>query len=221
MIAVRVVAAALLMVCLSSGAAGADALAAPQLTFRSFADVAVFPERDAPAAAQSLNEAKIAAELSAGIDAIPVEVGQTVAAGAVLVRLDPRDYQLAAARAKAQLESARARLKLAESQFKRYQELRRQNFISTEALHQRETEVQVQRADVALNRAALDTAQRNLAKATIRAPYRAIVKERLASVGELANAGTPLLSLVELVADRGCGAGASEQRRCPAWRQGD
>lgn len=181
-----------------AAAAAPAASSAPSLTHKTFAEVAVYPARDAPAAAQSLNEAKVAAEVAGNIAAIPVEVGQIVPAGTVLVRLDAYDYELAAARAKAQLDAAQARLKLAESQLKRYRELREQSFISTEALAQRETEVQVQRAEVALSRTQLDSARRSLAKATIRSPYRAIVKQRTAAVGELANAGTQLLTLVDL-----------------------
>jgi RND family efflux transporter MFP subunit len=172
--------------------------AAPVVSARPFADVALFPEREAPATAQSLNEARLAAEVSAAIAAIPVEVGQTVAAGAVLVRLEARDFELGLARAKAQLDAAQSRLQLAESQLARARDLRARNFISSEALHQRESEAEVQRAEVALNRAQLDTARRALAKATIRAPYRAIVRQRLANVGELASPGTPLVSLVDL-----------------------
>jgi RND family efflux transporter MFP subunit len=170
----------------------------PGVMAKTFAEVAVYPEREAPAAAQSLNEAKLSAEVSATVVAIPVEVGQVVPRGAPLVRLDSRDFELAAERAGAALKSAQARLDLAESQLRRGQELQARNFISQEALHQRETEVEVLRAEVTLQRAQLDTARRNLAKTTLRSPYRAVVRERLAHEGELAAPGTPLLALVDL-----------------------
>lgn len=170
----------------------------PGLAGKTFAEVAVYPEREAPATAQSLNEAKLSAEVSATVVAIPVEVGQVVPKGAPLVRLDARDFELAAERAGAALKSAQARLELAESQLRRGQELQARNFISQEALHQRETEVDVLRAEVTLQRAQLDTARRNLEKTTLRAPYRAVVRERLAHEGELAAPGTPLVALVDL-----------------------
>lgn len=168
------------------------------VTAKPFAEVAVYPERDAPAAARSLNEARLSAEISARVVAIPVEVGQVVPKGAPVVRLDTRDFELAAERAAAALKSARARLALAESQLRRGQELRARNFISQEALNQRETEVEVLRAEVTLDRAQLETTRRSLEKATLRAPFRAVVRERLAHVGELAAPGTPLIALVDL-----------------------
>lgn len=179
--------------------AHADAVApsAPTVSYRSLAELALYPERDAPAAAQSLNETRLSAEVSATIVAVQAQVGQTVAAGTILVRLDARDFELAVGRAQAGLESAQARLKLAESQLKRAQELQQRNFISPEALHQRQTEVDVLRAEVQLQRNQLDTARRNLAKTSIRAPFRAIVRTRDAHVGALAAPGTPLLTLID------------------------
>jgi RND family efflux transporter MFP subunit len=169
-----------------------------QVTFSRFADVAVYPQREAAATAQSLNETRLSAEVSASVIAVPAQVGETVARGAVLIRLDARDFELAVARAQAGLESAQARLKQAESQLRRARDLQARNFISPEGLLQRETEVDVLRAEVKLQRNQLDTARRNLAKTTIRAPFRAIVKAREADVGELAAPGTPLLTLIDV-----------------------
>lgn len=187
----------LLLLALSLGAAHGEP-AGPTVTAKSFAEVAVYPLRDAPATARSLNEARLSAEVSAAVTAIPVEVGQVVPKGAALVRLDSRDYELAAERAAAALKSAQARLELAQSQLQRGRELQARNFISQEALNQRETEVDVLRAEVTLSRTQLDVARRNLEKTTLRAPFKAIVRERLAHVGELAAPGTPLIALVDL-----------------------
>lgn len=195
--------AVLLVVALLTGlTANADAAepAAPSVAYRALSEVAVYPERDAAAAAQSLNETRLSAEVTATIVDVPAQVGQTAPTGAILVRLDTRDFELAVGRAQAGLDSAQARLRLAESQLKRAQELQSRNFISPEGLHQRQTEVDVLRADVQLQRNQLDTARRNLAKTTIRAPFRAIVRTRDAHVGSLAVQGTSLLTLID--ADR-------------------
>ncbi|HJS36713.1 MAG TPA: biotin/lipoyl-binding protein, partial [Burkholderiales bacterium] len=65
------------------------------------AEAAVYPERDASAQVVSLNESRIAAEIAGRIEALPVEVGQRLARGAVVARLDCRDHQLAHERARA------------------------------------------------------------------------------------------------------------------------
>ena len=48
----------------------------------------------------------------------------------MLAQLDPRDYQLAADAARAQLASATTQRDLAAADFKRFQALKDQNFIS-------------------------------------------------------------------------------------------
>lgn len=170
------------------------------VTTRAFAEVAVFPEREASAAAVSLNESRISAEVTARVMALPAEIGQVVAKGEVVARLDPADYELALRKAEAEVQAAQARLALAQSQMQRAKDLQEQSFISAEALNQRETELQVARSELALARAGREQARLNLAKTVIRAPYRAVVLERAGQLGELAAPGTPLLRLLD--ADR-------------------
>ena len=194
-----------LSLALAAAPALAQTTAAPKLpplevTFRSFSEIALHPLRDAPAAVVSLNESRIAAEVTAVIVSMNAEVGQVMEKGAVLARLDARDAALALERAGAADASAKARLGLAEAQLRRARELKEKNFISQEALNQRETEVAVVAADARAARAALATARRTLDKCVIRAPYRAIVRTRSGQVGELAGAGTALYTLVD--ADR-------------------
>jgi RND family efflux transporter MFP subunit len=167
------------------------------VTARPFGEVAIYPERQAFANVVTLNDSRIAAEVSARIVEIPVEVGQTVERGTVLVRLDARDFELAARQADAALEAARARSQLADSQLERAKALVEQGFVSSEALSQRESEARAAAADVAANEAALAAARRNVQKSVIGAPFRAIVRERLASVGEIASPGMQLLRVLD------------------------
>ena len=66
------------------------------------------------------------------------ELGQRVKAGQVLAQLDPKDYQLAADAARAQVASATTQRDLAAADLKRYQALKDQNFISGAELERRE-----------------------------------------------------------------------------------
>ena len=65
------------------------------------------------------------------------ELGQHVKAGQVLAQLDPQDYRLAADAARAQVAAA-ANRNLAAADFRRYKELKDQNFISGAGLERRE-----------------------------------------------------------------------------------
>ena len=100
----------------------------PAVGAKPFKEIALFPEREAPAAAVSLNESRLSAEVSATVKEVAFDVGQVAPKGAVLIRLETRDYELALAKAQAALESSRARAKLAEQQLNRARELARQNF---------------------------------------------------------------------------------------------
>ncbi len=173
------------------------ALAAPPAAVktRPFSELAIHPLREASAQVVSLNLARIAAEVPARIDNIPVEPGQRIARNAVVARLDCTDLKIAAQRAQASLESAQARLKLAQQQFQRSRELATRNFISNDALEAKQTDVAVVAAEVRLNQATHAAAQRDVGKCTLRSPFPAIVEARLAQVGELASAGTPIVQL--------------------------
>jgi RND family efflux transporter MFP subunit len=169
----------------------------PTVGAKSFKEIALHPEREAPAQASSLNESRLSAEVSATVKEVAFDVGQVAPKGAVLIRLETRDYELGVARAQAALESSRARARLAGQQLDRARELARQNFYSAEALTQKETELAVQQAQVKLDEAQLAQAKRNLEKCTLRAPFQAIVRSRQAQVGEQAAPGTPLMTLTD------------------------
>lgn len=164
---------------------------------KPFREIALHPEREAPAQVLSVNEARVAAEIGAPVLEIPAEVGQVLGKGALVARLDCTDHELARERAKAAHAAARSRVQLSEQQLARARELEKQGFFSKEALAQRETELSVLRADAAQAEASLATAERTVAKCVVRAPYRAIVKQRFASVGDLAAPGTPLVALID------------------------
>ncbi len=157
--------------------------------------VAIHPQREASAQVVSLNLARLSAEIAARIASIPVEPGQRIAKGAVVAQLDCADTRIAAQRAQATLESSQARLRLAQQKLQRSSDLAAKNFISSDALDARKTELDVVAAEVRLDTAARAAAQRDVGKCTLRSPYPAIVEARLAQVGELASPGTPIVQL--------------------------
>jgi len=166
------------------------------VTVQTFSSVRILPERDAPASVIGKHEARLAAETVGVIAALPVDVGDKVSKGQVLVRLDSRDAELALARAEAGLAQSRARLDMAEAQLKRAMALQEKKFISAEALTLRETEVAGARADFKAALANRDTARRGVEKCTLQAPFDAVVRSRSAQQGEFVSPGAPLLLLV-------------------------
>lgn len=160
-------------------------------------DVWIQPEREAPASVVPRNESRLSVEVSGTLQRWTADVGASVKRGALLAQIDARDYQLAVQRAQAALDASSARLKLAQAQLQRSRELVAQGFFSQEALAQRETDVALVRTEVSASRAQLATAQRQLDKTTLRAPFAGSVKERLAQTGEAVAPGSVLYVLTE------------------------
>lgn len=162
-----------------------------------FEQVALRPQREAPAAVVPRNEARLAAEVSGRVLRWTADTGGTVRRGALLVELDPTDHRLARDRSHAAVQASQARLALASQQLRRARELVEQGFFSREALNARETEVQLAQTDLAAQRAQLAGAELAVRKTRIVAPFDASVKERLAQAGEFVAPGAPLYVLTQ------------------------
>ncbi len=123
------------------------------------------------------------------------ELGQQVRAGQVLAQLDPQDYKLAADAARAQVAAAATQRDLAAADFRRYKELKDQNFISGAELERRDTTLKAAQAQ-------LEQAQSQLAVQGNQANYAALVADRSgvvtaveAEAGQVVAAGTPVLRI--------------------------
>lgn len=169
----------------------------PTFTIAEVGQVALYPERSAPAAVIGRNEARLSAEVTAVIRALPADTGVSVARGEVVARLEPRDAELTLERAAAALAQAQARHDQAHVQLERARALRAKNFYSAEALTLRETELAATAADLRAATAQRDSARRALDKHVLRAPFDGVVRTRSGQVGELAVPGTVLLTLVQ------------------------
>ena len=128
---------------------------------------------------------------------MPVDVGQQVRKGDLLVGLRNKDYQLALRQQEAELATLETRIAFAQYQLQRAQTLIKQQAVSEELLKQRETDLAVLQSDKKSREVAIQQAKRNLAKTIIRSPFDAVIVEKIASVGELASPGTPLLRIMD------------------------
>ena len=123
-------------------------------------------------------------------------VGNRIAKGDVLIRLDDTsaDADLQAARARvAQAEVARNETRMT---LERQQELRREDVVSTAALEDAQVALARAEADLAMARAEAARAALVLDDTVLRAPFDAIVVRESASVGQLVQAGASLGRLV-------------------------
>ena len=125
----------------------------------------------------------------------PVEIGQTVKLGQLLAQLDPRDYQLSAGAAQAQVDAASTNRDLASSDLKRYQELKAQGFIGAAELERRETTLKAAQAQLAQAQAQSSAQVNQAAYANLYADVAGVVVAVEAEPGQVVAAGTPVLRL--------------------------
>ncbi len=123
------------------------------------------------------------------------ELGQRVKAGQVLAQLDPQDYKLAADAARAQLQAAATNRDLAASDFKRYKELKDQNFISGAELERRETTLKAAQAQYEQARSQLAVQGNQASYASLVADVAGVVTAIEAEPGQVVTAGTPVVRI--------------------------
>jgi RND family efflux transporter MFP subunit len=141
----------------------------------------------------------IAAEVSGKITFISDNFtnGDRFSQGDVLLKIDPKDYELAITRAKANVAAQRANLDLqqaksdlAKSDWKKYGKKDEPNALNLNL-------PQVASAKAALDgaKADLQLAQRNLEKTLITAPFDGVILAKMTDLGQFITLGTPLVSV--------------------------
>ncbi len=104
-----------------------------------------------------------------------LEVGQRVKRGEALVELDRRSLELSVESARAALEQAKATAANANRDLKRQEKLFEQKIVSQAKLENARTTDKTSQAQVVQARKQLETAQENLEKSTLTAPYDGII----------------------------------------------
>lgn len=125
------------------------------------------------------------------------ELGQRVKAGDVLAQLDPQDYQLAAQAGQAQVAAALTNRDLAAADFKRFKELRDQNFISGAELERRDAALKAAQAQLDQAQAQSRGQGNQAAYTTLVADTSGVITAVEAEPGQVVAAGTPVLRIAQ------------------------
>ena len=126
-----------------------------------------------------------------------VDLGDPVKAGQVLAQLDPRDLVLGREGARAALNSAQASYNLAAADYKRYQELLAQGFISAAELERRDTALKSAQAAFDQARAEAAMQGNQAAYASLVADAPGVVTGIEAEPGQVVAAGTPVVRIAQ------------------------
>jgi len=126
-----------------------------------------------------------------------VEVGQQVKAGQALAQLDTRDLVLSVESARAQLSAAVANRDLAAADFKRFKDLREQNFISSAELERRDASLKAAQSQLDQAQAQLSAQGNQTSYATLVADAAGLVTAVDAEPGQVLAAGTPVVRIAQ------------------------
>ena len=151
---------------------------------------------------EAVRQTVVAAQVPGAIVQLDVKVGDRVAAGQLLLRIDARAADQNAAASDAQVQAARASLDVATKDVERQRQLFQKNYISQAALERAESAYQATRAQVNAQLAQAGAARTQTGFHLVRAPFAGIVSEVPASLGDMAMPGKPLLTLYDPTALR-------------------
>lgn len=148
-----------------------------------------------PGEVRARYETRLAFRLPGQMTERRVEVGQRVAAGEVIARIDARDADLAVSQARAQLAQAESQAELAGADLKRFAELRARNFISRAEFDRRESLARQALEQVAAARAAAEQAANQVGYAVLKAPHAGVITALEAETGQVLAAGQTVARL--------------------------
>ena len=126
-----------------------------------------------------------------------IEDGADLKMGQLLFTIDPRPYQAQLDAAQAQLAQSRAALDLARTQLKMYESITDIRAVSTMDLETKKNTVAVDQAQVQAAEAAVENAKLNLDYCYIHSPIAGRAGARLVDVGNVVQANTTPLLLVQ------------------------
>ena len=145
---------------------------------------------------EAVNDASLSAQAS-GTVVMLAELGRPMSAGTPVARLDDTLVRAIVDQAKAQAESANARLELASDNFQRFEPLYRDSIISALEFTQVRTNLRQAEADVRQTSAVLDGANEQLANTILSAPFAGSVEQHFVEIGEQVAPGVSVIRIVD------------------------
>ena len=145
---------------------------------------------------QAVQDVTVTPRVSGTITAVLFRNGQDVKAGQPLFIIDPRPFHAAYLQAQANLSRANATQANAGSELARAMKLSADAVLSKEEYDNRSAALKTADADIAAQKAALETARLNLEFTTVTAPVAGRVSDRKVSIGNVVVSNTTQLTRV-------------------------
>jgi RND family efflux transporter MFP subunit len=133
----------------------------------------------------AIDRVELRAQVGGTLTEIHFTDGQIVHKGDLLFVIDPRPYEIKLAQAQAALQTAEARVALANNQLTRAQSLKRNEFATQETVDQRTNDHDASQAAVEDAKARIKDAELDLEYCRVRAPFAGRIGARQVSLGSL------------------------------------
>jgi RND family efflux transporter MFP subunit len=146
---------------------------------------------------RAVNQSSIQAQVTATATTVNAEVGQNVAKGQVLVRLNNQDNAARLAQAQANLASSQAQANQAKSMMQRKKRLLDQGFISKVEYEQSELDYKSQLETVRAQQANVDISQKANQDGIILSPISGVITKRQVEPGQTVSAGQTIFEIVD------------------------
>lgn len=168
------------------------------VTIKSAAEIAYTPTYQFSGEVKAQSRSNISAQISAELIQLPVQKGDILPAGKLIAVFDCRDLQDQLALTQSSEKEILANLRLAELQFERLQNLQNRSLASDASKD--EALARKQSLEAQLNSIRLQSKlnQRSIERCEIRAPYKAVVSEKYAGIGQWLAVGNPIIELQQL-----------------------
>jgi RND family efflux transporter MFP subunit len=146
---------------------------------------------------QPEKRADLRAEVSAVVTQVLKDNGEAVKRGELLIRLDDTAIREALQSAEASARAAAQAFEQAERSVQRLKTLQGQGMTSIQALEDAEVRRNSAQSELVASRSRVATAQQQLRRTEVRAPFDGVVSERKASVGDTAAVGKELVKVID------------------------
>ncbi len=145
---------------------------------------------------EAIESADISVKASGKIQELNVDVGSVVKKGAILGRIDMKEVPAQVNQAQSTIDIANVNLNNAENSYNRTLQLYESGAVSKEALESAEKQLNTATAQLNQAQSGLELIQVNSSNGIITAPIAGTVTAKSINVGEMAAAGSTLMSIV-------------------------
>jgi len=159
---------------------------------------AVRPYIEAVGSLKPNEEVVISPEVDGILKDIRVDEGTQVTKGTVLAVISDTDYRLNAESARAGVKQAEASLANIRIEYRRKETLLKEELVTRQQFDDVSTRLTIASRDLDRAKTVLSLTGERLGKTVIRSPLTGTVKEKIASAGDFARAGVPIMRIVQI-----------------------